>query len=90
VLGARDEEHPVVAAIRDQQVARERSWWRELWRVLDDRSRARTGQAVPPVPGHADSGDEGDEQKGEDRVAALCAALLPLRGAAVDRHPEGT
>ena len=36
MLGARDEEHPVVAAVRDQQVARERPERRELfWRVLD-------------------------------------------------------
>jgi hypothetical protein len=39
---------------------------------------------------HADSGHQGEEQKREHDVAALLPALLPLRGAAVDRHPEGT
>jgi len=45
---------------------------------------------VPATPGHADSGHQGDEQNREDCCAALLTALLPLRGAAVDRHPEGT
>jgi hypothetical protein len=44
---------------------------------------------VPATPGHADSGDEGDEQNRDHRCPALLTALLPLRGAAVDRHPEG-
>ena len=39
--------------------------------------------------GDADSGDEGEEQKREQRCAALLQALLPLRGAAINRHPEG-
>jgi hypothetical protein len=42
---------------------------------------------VSAVPGHADSGNEGDEHEREHHVAALLTALSPLRGAAVDRHP---
>ena len=38
---------------------------------------------------HADSGDKGEEQNREHGCPALPPALLPLRGAAVDRHPEG-
>jgi hypothetical protein len=43
---------------------------------------------VPAVPSHADPGYQGDEQNRKDCCAALLTSLLPLRGAAVDRHPR--